>query len=87
MIAQGDYEPFGADIDWLYAYLRKYQAQQLLVLNNFADHTIQIPIPADFQHAPVLITNLPSFEPHAMITLPAYGTVALLHDKEEHYEK
>lgn len=87
VIAQGDYEPFGADIDWLYAYLRKYQAQQLLVLNNFADHTIQIPIPADFQHAPVLITNLPSFEPHAMITLPAYGTVALLHDKEEHYEK
>lgn len=79
VISQGDYQPFGENIDWLYGYVRHYQAQNLLVLNNFADHEIQVPIPDQFQDAQVLITNLSSFKPTATITLPAYGTVALLH--------
>lgn len=79
VISQGDYQPFGENIDWLYGYVRRYQHQSLLVLNNFADHEIQIPIPEAFQQAQVLITNLSSFKPTATITLPAYGTVALLH--------
>ena len=87
VIALGDYQPFGETIDWLYGYQRHYHDQTLLVLNNFADHEIQIPIPEAFQQAQVLITNLSSFKPAATITLSAYGTVALLQSKEEHHEK
>ncbi len=82
VIQTGDYRPFGTTIAWLYAYQRTTATQALLVLNNFADHPITVPLPAAWL-APdcrVLIQNVAPSWPKGAVTLPAFATLALLRD-------
>ncbi|WP_270766167.1 alpha,alpha-phosphotrehalase [Lacticaseibacillus rhamnosus] len=84
VISDGSYVPFGTEIDRLYAYERVAGDAHLLVLNNFSDKTITVPLPPRFQHARVLITNEADLTPTATMTLPPYATIALLQsDKGE----
>lgn len=78
VISDGSYTPFGTEIDRLYAYIRTYGTQQLLVLNNFSDKTMTVPLPEKFQTAKVLITNEATLTPTATMTLPPYATIGLL---------
>ncbi len=84
VISNGSYVPFGTEIDRLYAYERVAGDAHLLVLNNFSDKAITVPLPPRFQHARVLITNEADLTPTANVTLPPYATIALLQsDKGE----
>lgn len=84
VISNGSYVPFGTEIDRLYAYERVAGDAHLLVLNNFSDKAITVPLPPRFQHARVLITNEADLTPTATMTLPPYATIALLQsDKGE----
>ncbi|KTE99153.1 Trehalose-6-phosphate hydrolase [Lacticaseibacillus paracasei] len=82
VISDGSYEPFGIDIDRLYAYERVAGEDHLLVLNNFSDKAITVPLPNRFQSAKVLITNESGLIPTATMTLPPYATIALLTSEE-----
>ena len=77
VIARGDYQAFGTDVDWLYAYKRRLNQEGLLVLNNFADHEIKFTIPDDWCGGKVIIDNVPGFQLQPEITLPAFSTVAI----------
>lgn len=84
VIADGDYRPYRDDIDWLYGYERRLGDARLLALNNFADHDIIVPLPAAYQNAQVLITNVPDLQLGSTMTMPAFTTVGLyIESKEE----
>ncbi|UQS81893.1 alpha,alpha-phosphotrehalase [Bombilactobacillus folatiphilus] len=83
LIQDGDYQPFGQEIDWLYAYQRSLDNEQLLVLNNFADHEIQVALPAPWLKAAILITNEPKIKLQATLTLKAFTTLALFKQEED----
>ncbi|WDF83000.1 alpha,alpha-phosphotrehalase [Lacticaseibacillus pabuli] len=77
VIARGDYQPFGTDVDWLYAYTRHLDGDSLLVLNNYADHDITVNLPEAWQQGQVLISSVADFQPAPTVTLPAYSTAAI----------
>jgi len=78
VIAHGDYQPFGTDIDWLYAYERQLNGTKLLVLNNFATHDIQVPLPKAWQTGKILITNIDQPVLSDSLLLPALSTIAII---------
>lgn len=80
VIAHGDYRPFGEDIDWLYAYERHLDDTAVLVLNNFADHAIDVPLPKDWQSGKILLTNATEVTLQATVTLEPFTTLAIIHN-------
>ncbi|KRO16055.1 alpha,alpha-phosphotrehalase [Lacticaseibacillus saniviri] len=80
VIARGDYRPFGEDIDWLYAYERHLDDTAVLVLNNFADHAIDVPLPKDWQSGKILLTNATEVTFQATVTLEPFTTLAIIHN-------
>ncbi|MEE6673709.1 alpha,alpha-phosphotrehalase [Pediococcus acidilactici] len=59
IISEGDYQPFELAHPTVFAYLRTYQSQRLLVLNNFYGKVATISIPEKFTSpdANILINN------------------------------
>lgn len=83
VIAAGDYQPFGTNIGWLYGYQRHLNHDALLVLNNFADHSIQVPLPAEWQQGNILITNQSGIQLTDVLTLEPFTTLAIRTIREE----
>ncbi len=77
VIAQGNYQRYKDQHEQVYAYLREYQEEQLLVLNNFYGKETQIEIPTEFVSGTVLISNYPQQKVGAQLILRPYETLAL----------
>ncbi|WP_288761596.1 alpha,alpha-phosphotrehalase [uncultured Lacticaseibacillus sp.] len=78
VISMGDYTPYATDVDWVFGFIRQYGASRLLVLNNYAEHDVTIPVGAEWQRGRILISNVPGIRVTERMTLPAFSTVAIL---------
>lgn len=81
IISEGDYQPFELAHPTVFAYLRTYQSQRLLVLNNFYGKVATISIPEKFTSpdANILINNY--FTPERVsnsLRLEPYQSLAIL---------
>ena len=83
VISEGSYRGLLMDHPSVYAYVREYEGQQLLVLNHFYAEPVTIDVPEEFQNrnSKYLIGNGEKRELGASITLEAYETVAYLFEK------
>ena len=63
------------DSEHIYAFVREYKGQLLLVLNNFANHSVNFTLPQGFEDAEVFVNNYDSYKSE---TLAPYQSVALL---------
>ncbi|AEV95891.1 alpha,alpha-phosphotrehalase [Pediococcus claussenii] len=60
IISEGSYEPFLMDHPSVFGYLRRYNGQTLIVLNNFYGKSTTVAIPKELQQkAQILINNYP----------------------------
>ncbi len=78
VIAQGTYEAFVPEHPQVYGFIRRYENQSLLVVNNFYAAETLVELPAEFVAGDVLITNTELTEVTQKLTLQPYQTVALL---------
>lgn len=80
VISEGSYRGILLDHPSIYAYIREYEGQQLLVLNHFYAEPVTINVPENFQNrdSKYLIGNGKERELGSSITLEAYETVAYL---------
>lgn len=78
VIAEGSYEAFLADHPQIYGYIRRYENQSLLVLNNFFADETTIRLPEEFLAGIVLLNNYDDEELSEKITLKPYQTLAIL---------
>ena len=83
IISEGSYRGLLMDHPSVYAYVREYEGQQLLVLNHFYADPVTIDVPEEFQKrsSKLLIGNGEERELGSSITLEAYETVAYLFEK------
>lgn len=83
VISEGSYRGVLMDHPSVYAYVREYEGQQLLVLNHFYADPVTIDVPEEFQKrsSKLLIGNREERELGSSITLEAYETVAYLFEK------
>ena len=81
-ISQGDYQGIQLDHDRIFAYLRVYQGQKLLVLNHFYPGQANISLDPDLvdQSAKVLISNSGDRTLQEDFTMGPYESVAFLID-------
>ena len=82
VISQGDYQGIQLDHDRIFAYLRVYQGQKLLVLNHFYPGQANISLDPDLvdQSAKVLISNSGDRTLQEDFTMGPYESVAFLID-------
>jgi len=79
VIAEGDYQPWADKHESVYAYIRHHEEASLLVLNNFADHTATVTIPAEFVDGDVLVTNYDNTAISTTeVALAPYQTLAIM---------
>jgi len=87
IIAYGGYRPILANHPEIYAYIRAYQGNLLLVINNFYDKAPRISLPQAIKlnnyHTQVLISNYPaSPDLQRKITLRPYESIAYYLEKK-----
>jgi trehalose-6-phosphate hydrolase len=75
IISEGSYKAALQNSESIYAFIREYANQKLLVLNNFAQHAVDFELPKGFENAEVFINNYDSYEKNS---LKPYQSVALL---------
>lgn len=80
VISEGKYRGILLDHPSVYAYVREYEGQQLLVFNHFYAEPVTIDVPENFQNrdSKYLIGNGKERPLGSSITLEAYETVAYL---------
>lgn len=80
VISEGSYRGILMEHPSVYAYVREYEGQQLLVLNHFYADPVTMDVPEEFQNrsSKYLIGNGEERELGSSITLGAYETVAYL---------
>lgn len=78
VIACGSYEAFVPEHLQVYGFIRRYENQSLLVVNNFYATETLVELPAEFVASDILITNAELTEVTQKLTLQPYQTVALL---------
>lgn len=79
LISRGSYKSYAAEHPSVYAYLREYEGQKLLVLNNFYGEQTEVEIPTEFVDAEVLVSNYEAGAPSGrLVQLRPYETLALL---------
>ncbi|MCA9766198.1 MAG: alpha,alpha-phosphotrehalase [Carnobacterium sp.] len=78
VISEGDYRGLLLDHTSIYAYVREYEGQQLLVLNHFYGQSVSVDIPEEFINRPMsyLIGNGDKRELTSQFTMGPYETVA-----------
>ncbi|MFL2134460.1 alpha,alpha-phosphotrehalase [Desemzia sp. FAM 24101] len=83
VISEGSYRGIMMDHPNVYAYVREYEGQQLLVLNHFYADPVAIDVPEEFQNrsSKFLIGNGEERSLGSSITLGAYETAAYLFEK------
>lgn len=77
IIALGSYEAAYTQHESVYAFIRKWNNQQLLVVNNFFDKVVTIPLVEAFQQGEVLLSN-GEVRLESNLKLEPYQTVAIL---------
>lgn len=79
VVSEGSYEPFAAEHDQVYAYVREHDGARLLVLNNFYGSSTSLEVPAEFVGAAVLVSNYRAEAPaSSTLQLRPYESLALL---------
>ena len=78
LIAEGSYKGYAKDHQAVYAYIREWQGQKLLCLNNFYKEEAEIEIPEEFLSGKVLVDNYEETKIEASQILKAYQTLAIL---------
>ncbi|MER2109986.1 MAG: alpha,alpha-phosphotrehalase [Desemzia incerta] len=83
IISEGSYRGILMDHPSVYAYVREYEGEELLVLNHFYEEPVTIEVPEEFQNrsSKYLIGNGKERELGSSITLEAFETVAYLFEK------
>ena len=83
VISEGSYRGILMDHPSVYAYVREYEGEELLVLNHFYEERVTIEVPEEFQNrsSKYLIGNGKERELGSSITLEAFETVAYLFGK------
>lgn len=83
VISEGSYRGILMDHPSVYAYVREYEGEELLVLNHFYEEPVTIEVPEEFQNrsSKYLIGNGKERELGSSITLEAFETVAYLFEK------
>lgn len=77
VISEGSYRGYQKAHASVYAYIREYQQERLLCLNNFSNEEVQIDIPAEFVGQTVLLSNYPCEEIRGTMRLAPYQTLAI----------
>lgn len=77
IISEGSYKPAFEDSKQVYAFERQFEAQKLLVLNNFYAKEVEIDLPAVYQNGQILISNYEDAEVSEKILLKPYQTLAI----------
>src|SRR5699024_10621494 len=77
IIAEGNYQRYEEDHPQVYAFMRTWRQEKLLVLNNFYGESTDISVPKEFQQAQVLIGHYPERAVGEVVTLAPYETLAL----------
>ncbi|GAB2024448.1 alpha,alpha-phosphotrehalase [Lactovum odontotermitis] len=75
IISAGSYSAALKDSDSIYAFIRTFENEKLLVLNNFKNEPVNFDLPQEFETANILINNYKHF---ISGLLQPYQTVALL---------
>lgn len=83
VISEGNYRGILMDHPSVYAYVREYEGEELLVLNHFYEEPVTIEVPEEFQNrsSKYLIGNGKERELGSSITLEAFETAAYLFEK------
>ena len=77
IISEGSYKPAFEDSKQVYAFERQYEAEQLLVLNNFYASEVEIDLPVAYQNGQILLSNYEDAEVSEKILLKSYQTLAI----------
>ena len=77
IISEGSYKPAFEDSKQVYAFERQYEAEQLLVLNNFYAIEVEIDSPLAYQNGQILLSNYEDAEVSEKILLKPYQTLAI----------
>ena len=77
IISEGSYKPAFEDSKQVYAFERQYEAEQLLVLNNFYATEVEIDLPLAYQKGQILLSNYEDAEVSGKILLKPYQTLAI----------
>jgi trehalose-6-phosphate hydrolase len=78
IIAEGTYRAYLPDHAQVYSFIREWQGQKLLVLNNFYDTPTTVELPAEFLAGEVLLSNDDRTKLSATYRLSPYQTLAIL---------
>ncbi|MFC4652245.1 alpha,alpha-phosphotrehalase [Lactococcus nasutitermitis] len=78
LISDGTYEAAMKESNDIYAFIREFGEEKLLVLNNFRNHPVQFELPDEFAGATIWINN---YEDYEKGSLKPYQTVAFLKNK------
>lgn len=78
IIAEGTYRAYLPDHAQVYSFIREWQGQKLLVLNNFYDTPTTVELPAEFLAGEVLLSNDVRTKLSTTYTLSPYQTLAIL---------
>ncbi|MBF0715561.1 alpha,alpha-phosphotrehalase [Gemelliphila palaticanis] len=81
VISEGTYRGIQLDNKYIYSYIREYEGQKLLVLNNFYGENAKIDLSKenlDFNNYSVLIGNYENSNISSVIELKPYETIAIL---------
>ena len=78
VISHGTFEPLMAEHPQVFAYVRGYEGQRLLVVNNFYGEDVRIEVPAEFLAGQVLIANQGDVVLEERMVLRGYESFAVL---------
>lgn len=81
VISEGTYRGIQLDNKYIYSYIREYEGQKLLVLNNFYDKKVKLDLSGenlDFSNCSILIGNYENSEAKPIIELKPYETLAII---------
>ncbi|WP_462259401.1 alpha,alpha-phosphotrehalase [Vagococcus teuberi] len=77
VISEGDYTPFDVPNTRIFGYVRRFDDEALLVLNNFSHESVTIDIPDEFLNGEVLISNIDTISLTKKLTLEPYQTIGI----------
>ncbi|UUV98823.1 alpha,alpha-phosphotrehalase [Vagococcus luciliae] len=77
VISMGNYEPFEVENSRIYGYIRRYETDSLLVLNNFSDAPINVTIPDEFLSGNILISNVACETIEKELDIQPYQSLAI----------
>ena len=76
IISEGLYEPWLTDHQQVYAFKRRYQHEELIVINNFYGQKTDVFVP-DIDQYEIMISNYPDHELKEQLNLRPFETIAL----------